>query len=213
MTYAIRTAKGLDLGDGLELTKSSSMITITRESNKADEEYAIAYEKRYNAKYTSNARPIAITAYYHKIPGCCSGTMLSRLSFPLSKNKDIMKPGKQISIVNRAKLLKLLMKQFDREAILLYVGRSDSKVLPKTFAKAGWKKSTGPVGRYNRNYTLDTYTVDPRTPKRKLLPPLKSKKKKVVTKAQAPKVIYTGWRKYFGFSTSNVKRRIGELRR
>lgn len=214
MTYTIGTANAHKLDNGFELTKNGNRITITREPDKADKEYAKSYLTRYGLGLRGSPRPIVISAFYTKIPGCCSGTMLSRLNFPLPRHAtNPLKQGRQLSIVKRAKLLKLLMNQFSREAMLLYVGRSDSKILPKTFAKAGWKKSRGPVGSYTPyNYTLDTYTVDPRIPKRKL-PPLEDKKKKVVTKAQAPKTVYTGWRKYFGFSFSNMKRRIDGLRR
>lgn len=210
MTYTMATATPKKIDGGFEISRRNNAITITREPDKADEKYKENYKKRFGVNLRNYGRPVAVNTFFNKIPGCCSGTMLSRLTFPLHRTSDVLGQGKQISVAKRAKLLKILMNQFNREAMLLYVCRSDNKYLPKVFTKAGWKKSRGPVGRYSPyNYTLDTYTVDPRTPKRKL-PPLKKKiKKKVVTQAQP---VYVGWRKYFGFSISNIKRRIGGLR-
>jgi hypothetical protein len=207
MAYLGRNVVAHKLEDGFEVSRSNHLITITREPNKADEKYAESYEKRYGVKLRGNNRPVAVQAYSNKIPGCCSGTILSRLSFPPPRDsRTRYGNGKPLSIVKRAELLKLLMKQFTNEAMLLYVCRSDNKDLPKIFSKAGWKKSRGPVGKYSPyNYTLDTYTVDPRTPKRKL-PPLPTKKKTV--KIEEPKAPV----KRYGISVENIKRRIGELR-
>ena len=161
--------------DGFEISKNHSMVTITRDPNEADKKYAADYRKKYGVKMPSLNRPIVVSAYYNAIPGCCSGVILSRLAFP-----SIRGSKKKTSIASRARLLKLLMAQFNSYAIMMYIIRSDNKAgNPKVFTAAGWKKSRGPAGRYSPyNYTLDTYTVDPRTPKRKL-PNLKPKKKEI----------------------------------
>lgn len=209
MMYPRRNIKARNLKEGYQVSKSGAHIQITREPTEADKKYIEDYNNRYHMKYRGGERPVAISAYYNTIPGCCSGLMISRLNFGRTLGN-----AKSPSLAQRTELLKMLMQQFKTHAILMYLARSDNSQLPETFHKAGWKKSRGPVGKYTPyNYTLDVYTVDPRIPKKKL-PSLKlTKKKKVglVAMEERP-VALTGRYRYIGNSIETIKRRINGLR-
>ncbi len=190
------------------ISMANKRLTITGPPDKAQIKYAKDYAKQYGYKYPGSSKKMTIASvHYSGLDGCCSGHLFSRLTFI----KGIA--GKQPTVVMKVKYLRMMLDMFNHDALVLYIARSDNAKLTALFKRAGWKKSRGPVGKYSPyNYTLDTYTVDPRTPKHRL-PPL-NKSKKVVAKKEAPievPVVYIGWRKYFGFSVDNIRRRLGEF--
>ncbi len=177
--YPTRVIDAKKIGD-LEISKSNSLITITSPPTKEEIKRVKDYNKKRGQTVLQPHRMTIATSYYNPIPGCCSGVILHRMMIPNSMS------GKSLTLAKRAEYLKLLMNEFSYNAILMYVVRSDNELISKVLSKAGWKKLRGPVGRYSPyDYTLDTYTVDPRTPKKKL-PPLKpTEKKKVVMRELA----------------------------